>query len=224
VAGDEVTLSGVGGMTEVNGNTYTVGTVTASTFQLDATDSSAFTTYTSGGIWTLEPPTFPAQTIADLIPALYTQIWLDTSSAIGTTELSGRVISAEVTIPGEIVPKYLGKSPGSGLSYTRVGRGKRRPSASVVLELIDTTQYQLFRNDTLVKCRIRMSSSAIIETVSGTTFYNYVECDIYGKLKFEDWGDLEGVNRTVEFSIDGIKDSTLGASFRIAVQNNNTAL
>lgn len=224
VAGDEVTISGVAGMTEVNGNTYTVGTVTANTFQLDATNSTGYTAYTSGGLWTLEPPTFPAQTIGDLIPALYTQIWLDTSSAIGTTELSGRVISAEVTIPGQIVPKYLGKAPGSGLNYSRLGRGKRRPSAAVVFEFLDTAQYQLFRTDTLVKCRIRMSSSAAIETVSGTTFYNYAECDIYGKLKFEDWGDLEGVNRTVEFSIDGIKDATLGASFRVAVQNNNTAL
>lgn len=224
VAGDSITITGVVGMTELNGNTYTVASPTANTFALSATNTTGFTAYVSGGVWTLEPPTFPSQTIGALIPALYTQIWLDTSSAIGTTELSGRVVSAEVTIPGEIVPKYLGKAPGTGLSYSRIGRGRRRPSAKVVFEFLDTTQYRIFKNDTLVKCRIRMSSAQQIETVSGVTFYNYVECDVYGKLKFEDWGDLEGVNRTVDFTIDGIKDSTLGASFRIAVQNDNTTL
>lgn len=47
-AGDQVTLSGVAGMTEVNGNTYDVVSVTTDTLTLDV-DSSGFTAYTSGG-------------------------------------------------------------------------------------------------------------------------------------------------------------------------------
>ena len=48
--GDRVTIESVGGMTEVNGNTYVVAGVTTNTFQLSGVDGSAFTAYTSGGV------------------------------------------------------------------------------------------------------------------------------------------------------------------------------
>lgn len=47
--GDSVTITGVVGMTELNGNTYTITVVDANTFTLDSTDSTGFTAYTSGG-------------------------------------------------------------------------------------------------------------------------------------------------------------------------------
>lgn len=47
--GDDVIISDVVGMTEVNGGTYTVANVTATTFELSGIDSSAYTTYSSGG-------------------------------------------------------------------------------------------------------------------------------------------------------------------------------
>jgi len=46
--GQQVTINSVGGMTELNGNTYTVKNPTSSNFELDV-DGSSFTTYTSGG-------------------------------------------------------------------------------------------------------------------------------------------------------------------------------
>jgi hypothetical protein len=52
-AGQIVYISGVGGMTQVNGNFYDVGTVTDGsgtfTFQLSGIDSSGYSNYTSGG-------------------------------------------------------------------------------------------------------------------------------------------------------------------------------
>lgn len=54
--GDVVTIAGVVGMTQLNGNTYVVQYVTTNTFSLANTDSSAFTAYTSGG--TATPVTF----------------------------------------------------------------------------------------------------------------------------------------------------------------------
>ncbi len=48
--GDSVTIWGVEGMTELNGNTYTVANKTADTFALSGTDTSGFTAYSSGGI------------------------------------------------------------------------------------------------------------------------------------------------------------------------------
>jgi hypothetical protein len=47
--GDTVYINNVAGMTELNGNSYTVAGATTDTFQLSATDSSAYTTYVSGG-------------------------------------------------------------------------------------------------------------------------------------------------------------------------------
>lgn len=47
--GDEIGLFGVGGMTELNGNGYTVANKTANTFQLSGVNGTGYTTYTSGG-------------------------------------------------------------------------------------------------------------------------------------------------------------------------------
>lgn len=47
--GNQVTMFGLGGMTELNGNQYFITVVTPTTFSLDGVDSSAYTAYTSGG-------------------------------------------------------------------------------------------------------------------------------------------------------------------------------
>lgn len=52
--GQVVKFASVGGMTQLNGNAYPVTVVDANTFTI-GTDTSGFTTYTSGGAWTLQP-------------------------------------------------------------------------------------------------------------------------------------------------------------------------
>ena len=49
--GSIITISNVGGMIELNGNTYTVTVIDANIFTLDGVDNTAFTPYTSGGTW-----------------------------------------------------------------------------------------------------------------------------------------------------------------------------
>jgi len=49
ITGDEVSIASVGGMTQLNGNTYTITVISATTFSLDSTDGTGFGTYTSGG-------------------------------------------------------------------------------------------------------------------------------------------------------------------------------
>lgn len=54
-AGDRVVINDISGMTQLNGNIYTVGTTTSTTFQLkddnnNNLDTSGYTTYASGGI------------------------------------------------------------------------------------------------------------------------------------------------------------------------------
>lgn len=46
-----ITISGVGGMTQLNGNTYTITVVDANTFTLDGIDNTTFGAYTTGGTW-----------------------------------------------------------------------------------------------------------------------------------------------------------------------------
>lgn len=50
--GSIITISNVGGMIELNGNTYTVTVVSSSVFTLNGIDNTAYTPYTSGGTWT----------------------------------------------------------------------------------------------------------------------------------------------------------------------------
>ena len=80
-------------------------------------------------------------------------------------------------------------------------------------------QYKLFENDTYVKLRIRHNGDLI---ESG--FYHYVQVDTYGYLNFNDWGELEGTNRTITLEVQSIYDATLGADFQVVVQNDRTAL
>lgn len=53
--GDVIYIAGVSGMTELNGNTYTVANVATNTFELSGTDSSAYTAWSSGGTVTIFP-------------------------------------------------------------------------------------------------------------------------------------------------------------------------
>ncbi len=52
--GDKVKISSVSGMTELNGNTYTITVVDANNFTIGV-DTTGFTAYTSGGTWQLVP-------------------------------------------------------------------------------------------------------------------------------------------------------------------------
>lgn len=54
--GDTVQFSDVNGMTELNGNTFAVTVVDATSFSLDSTDSTGFTAYASGGTVVLQTP------------------------------------------------------------------------------------------------------------------------------------------------------------------------
>lgn len=47
--GDEVVITEVKGMTQLNGNRYTIANVAANTFELSGVNGTAFTAYTSGG-------------------------------------------------------------------------------------------------------------------------------------------------------------------------------
>lgn len=164
-------------------------------------------------------PTYPALTDAGLLNAQNMQVWLDTASAIGTTEITGRVVSTDWSIPAGTVQKFMAVGPGVTGSFSKHGRVKRHAECQIVFELTDMAQYDLFANGSKIKLRVRLNG-ALIEA----GFYAYAQLDIYGRLEFDDWGDLEGSNRLIQFNILSEYDATAGTDFAMAVQNTLTAL
>jgi hypothetical protein len=198
---------------------------TSLTLSNDATNTDGLTMQVSGfGHFPADiaAPT-PIASIAgtDLLVGQAMQLFMDTSSAIGTTAITGRLLSAQHVITTGAVPKYVAAGPTSTLEFASVGRDKNaaRCVTTLTLEVPDMTQYDIFTAGTVTKTRVR-HNGALIES----TFYNYVEVDTYGILKNPQWGEAYGTNRTVTFTIESLKDATLGADFRVAVENARTAL
>lgn len=169
-------------------------------------------------------PTNPAADVdAEIVP-MNMQMWLDTGGdAIGTTPVTGRLLRAEHIIPSGIRPKFIPGGTSSDLTFTDIGFRKRtgnnRAVTRIRLEVPDTTEFDLFDADTPVKLRVR-HNGPLIES----TFYHYVEVDMYGLLRFQDWGEAFETNRVLNLELYSNTDSTLGADYRVAVQCTETAL
>lgn len=175
-------------------------------------------------------PSLPAQAVGDLLMPSSMQCWIDTGSAIGTTEVTGRFLSTEWTIPTGLVQKYYAGGPTGGLNFTKEGATPRSAKAKITVELNDVSigsgkEYLLWEADTQVKMRIRLNGS-LIESVT-PDYYSYVNLDIYGPLDSFDWGDAEGANRTMTFEVTSEMNSyavSAGYDFALSVQNTKTTL
>lgn len=167
-------------------------------------------------------PTSPAAIAGDTLPGQQMQVWIDTASAIGTTPVIGRVISAEHTIPVGIEYKYLAAGPAGGLEYSGLGRMPTAAKTKIVMELPDMTQYDLWAAATTIKMRVRHNGE-FIENVTAVDYYNYFEMDVYGPLDALAWGE-KGANRVIELTVESQYDATLAADFRVAVQNARATL
>jgi hypothetical protein len=176
---------------------------------------------------------FPSKVSAPTIPAniagrflgngLLMQLWMDTSSAIGTTEIASRVLSARHTLTNGLYPKYLAAGPSASLDYTDLGLAAEgvRLVTELTFELPNMTQYDLFAAGTVTKTRVRHNGAMIDDHT--TDSFRYVEFDTYGPLKNLQWG-TNGGNRTVTFTIESLYDSTLAAPFSVKVQNPRSTL
>jgi hypothetical protein len=169
------------------------------------------------------PPTYPDQAFAPLIAGVNMQLYLDTTSAIGTTAVTGRVVSAQHVLESGITPKYVAAGPTADLSYSRHGRGKRGMVTSVVMEIPDYAQYDIaMLADTVAKLRV-VHNGAFIETDSVALYYG-VTVDTYGVLRFGGWGELEGTNRTATFEVHSEYNAGAGVDWAIKVRNKAAAL
>lgn len=168
------------------------------------------------------PPAIPAIAVGPLLMPARMQVWIDVASAIGTTAITGRVVSARHSIPTGVTYKYPATGPTGGDTFDHTGRKKRHVETKIVMEVPDLTQFNNFKNSDIIKLRVR-HNGPLIESVT-PDYYYYVEVDTYGPFDAFEWGELEDSNRTIEVTVMSQRNATLGASFRIAVQNTNTAL
>jgi hypothetical protein len=84
ITGAVITITGVVGMTQLNGNTYTITVIDANTFSLNGIDNTAFGAYVSGGTWTSTNQSF-----SFLIPGPF----LSREVVIGGVDAFGNAIS-----------------------------------------------------------------------------------------------------------------------------------
>lgn len=169
-------------------------------------------------------PTIPAAIPGDLLMPGAMQLWIDTASAIGTTEITGRFIKADWTIPSGVSYKNYANGPTGGLNFTKTGRTKRAAKATIEVELNDQSiaaskEYLTWEADTTVKMRIRLNGGLIEGAL-----YSFVELSIYGPLDAFEWSSVADTNRTMRFTVESQYDATLGASFSLSAQNTRVAL
>lgn len=164
-------------------------------------------------------PVMPTNAVAPLIVGARMQLWIDVAGVIGTTEITGRVVSADVTIPTIVGnPKYVAVGPSAGITYARFGKQKSVPEMTVQVDKVDEVQLQNYLNTDSVKVRVRFNGPLIEGAL-----YNYVEVDMYGKFRFDSWGDLEG-NRTLSLLVRGENNATPATDVTVKVQNAKATL
>lgn len=204
------------------------GVVDAFTFTADGTGEEGVMMNFSGRARAKEkvsPPSYPAQLIGPMITPLESQLWIDSgATAIGTTAITGRVLTSEFSADGlRGDPKYTWVGPGGSKTFNRFGAVTSNAQLKLRFELFDTTQYDLIQNDTILKVRVR-HNGPLIETISSTSFYHYIEYDVYGVVDAPEWGEAFGSNRTLDITLMSQYDATAGHDWCIRCQNDRTSL
>lgn len=165
-------------------------------------------------------PTAPTQLIGPDLPPLNLECWMDTgASAIGTTAVTGRLLSAELSAELTRSRKHIPGGPASTLGFSRTGVGKRNATCALRFEVPDMVQWDLMNAGTPVKCRVRISGNLIEGTL-----YQYVQWDVYGILAEPAWGEFADTNRTLDVTITSTKNVTAGHSWALYVQNDRATL
>jgi hypothetical protein len=166
------------------------------------------------------PISLPSFLEAPLLAPANMQLWIDSGvDAIGTTPITGRVISGEATIPSGVVYKWWATGTAGTQEFSSYGRKKRHAELKLVMEVPNLTQYNQWESGTSLKVRWRLSGTLI-----EAALYHYIQMDIYGPFDALDWGEYEGTNRTIALTILSEYNSTAGHDFQVIVQNDRATL
>lgn len=208
------------------------GVLDSLTFGGDAsgTDGSTMSVSGHGNFPTdLAAPAIPAAVLSPLIIPGKMQIWLDSyndanaTTGWGGTEVTGRIVSATHTLQSGATYKFVSTGPAGTITYTRIGRQRTHPETKFVVEFVDQNEWTKYKDHDVVRAKVRHNGPKI-ETVSSTDFYNFVEVYAYGKLDLDSWGELEGTNRTLEFTIQHEVEPLWNTDLRVGVQSTRSAL
>lgn len=164
----------------------------------------------------------PAQAPGPILPPGLMEIWLDTSSAIGTTSIN-TFVRAELTIPTGIKRKWIAGGPTNTLSFQRIGMEATAPTVKLAFEVDNLSQvYNLWENNqgnTVIKTRIRFNGPEI-----EPNFRYFVEYDTWLTCDEPNWAELEGTNRLLELTLQGEYDTTNATDLIMRVQNTKATL
>jgi len=151
----------------------------------------------------------------EVIKAPGTLLYID-SATIGTTQVTGKFISATVT--GDNAP-HLKAFAEDELSWpaNKVGRGRRRFTAQFVLEFDSDTEFANYRATTPVERYIRIERSGT--QIHGSTATNKrIRLDMNGYWRSISWGDRQG-NIIATFGFQPFYDATSGYALKAEVVN-----
>jgi len=170
---------------------------------------------------------FPSKTAPSSVPSFLTGPILLPGNAslsiddttIGSTPVTGRLVSAEITIPSGISRKWLAQGATGTLGFADIGRGLRHAELRLVLEAPDTTEYDQWVAATSLKTRLRLNGPLI-----EVGFYHYLEFYIYGPFDSAEWGENQDSNRTLELAILSEYDDDAGYDFCVRLQTDREAL
>lgn len=136
--GDEVALSGLAGMTELNGSSYSVANQTTDTFELLGVDSSAYGTYVTPGVAALLAAGQPISAASNANPCVVTCYGhgysngdtVYVSGVAGMTQLNGNVYTIAVVDPDNF--QLVGVNSTAYGVYTALGTVARLAVGKVI--------------------------------------------------------------------------------------------
>lgn len=171
-----------------------------------------------------EPTTFTgslADRSTEVVTARGTQIFIDAAGGtIGTTQLSGALISASITVNNNLHFKSFAEDV-TYVAANKVGRQAQTLDAQFTFEFDNDTEFANYRSTaTPVQrlIRIKRIGSEIHSGAPEATGDKYMEIDLYGYWNSWSRGDREG-NLTATFGFAGFYDITAAKTFSIAVNN-----
>lgn len=189
----------------------------------DSTEAATMAVKATGRFFAKDAPnSLPTPKYGPMIAPTNTTLTIDTSAAIGTTGVTGRLVSWEIKIPSGLTRKWLGNGPASGKAFYGVGRALRHAELKLQMEVPDLTQYDQWAALTELKVRF-VASGPLIEGA----LYHYVQFDIYGPFAAMEWSEAFGSNRTIGLTVMSMDCSyavTAGHDFQVVVQNDLATL
>lgn len=188
--GETVTFASVGGMTELNGNTYTVAGRTDNTFQLQGIDSTAYGVYTSGGTATRSAPSLAAST-------LYYAYVANSAPTFGSSDVKLSIVAptaGTTASTARLGVYYLGDS-GDAADYRHVAMVRTNAST----QFVDSVNQRFIANYHNRLWKRGLATPGYVNDAAATSYshvntsYGQANAGTGSKFEFVSYGD-EDIN------------------------------